>query len=89
MVKVYCQVTPGPSKLENLVDPGSGPRGPLPEIGVHDLNLDFQWTPPVETFPIFPAKQHQVLPINTLGKCMSTKSTKHLMNIKSLKVTED
>ena len=31
---------PGPSKLEKVVDPGSGPQGPLPEIGVHYLNLD-------------------------------------------------
>ena len=30
---------PGPSKLEKVVDPGSGPRGPQPEIGVHYLNL--------------------------------------------------
>jgi hypothetical protein len=32
-------LTPGPSKLEKVVDPGSGPRGPLPKIGVHYLNL--------------------------------------------------
>ena len=37
-----CLVTPGPSKLEKVVDPGSGPRGPLPEIGVHYLVL-FSW----------------------------------------------
>ena len=46
----YIQLTLGPSKLEKVVDPGSGPRGPLPEIGVHYLNLDFQGTPLVETF---------------------------------------
>ena len=40
-------VTPGPSKLEKVVDPGSGPQGPLTEIGVHYLNLDFQRSPPV------------------------------------------
>ena len=32
-------VTPGPSKLDGIVDPCSGPRGPLPEIGVHYLVL--------------------------------------------------
>jgi hypothetical protein len=32
-------VTPGPSKLEKVVDPGSRPQGPLPEIGFHYLNL--------------------------------------------------
>ena len=31
-----------PSKLEKVVDPCSGPRGPLPEIGVHYLVL-FSW----------------------------------------------
>jgi hypothetical protein len=25
-------ITPGPSKLEKVVDPGSGPRGPLPKF---------------------------------------------------------
>ena len=40
--KAYLQLTPGPSKLEKVVDPGSGPRGPLPEIGVHYLVL-FSW----------------------------------------------
>ena len=44
------KITPGQSKMEKVVDPGSGPRGPLPEIGVHYLNLDFQGTPLVETF---------------------------------------
>ena len=34
------EVTLGPSKLENVADPGSGPRGPLPKIGVHYLNLN-------------------------------------------------
>ena len=24
-------ITPGPSKLEKVVDPGSGPQGPLPK----------------------------------------------------------
>ena len=38
-------LTPGPSKLEKVVDPGSGPQGPLTEIGVHYLNLDFQRSP--------------------------------------------
>ena len=38
----FNNVTPGPSKLEKVVDPGSGPRGPLPEIGVHYLVL-FSW----------------------------------------------
>ena len=33
-------VTLGPSKLENVADPCSGPRGPLPKIGVHYLNLN-------------------------------------------------
>ena len=26
----FAKLTPVPSKLENVVDPGSGPRGPLP-----------------------------------------------------------
>ena len=34
------ELTLGPSKLENVADPGSGPRGPLPKIGVHYLNLN-------------------------------------------------
>ena len=33
-------ITLGPSKLENAADPGSGPRGPLPKIRVHYLNLN-------------------------------------------------
>ena len=37
---MYKNVTPGPSKLEKVVDPGSGPRGPLLEIRVHYLNLN-------------------------------------------------
>ena len=36
----FDDLTPGPSKLEKVVDPGSGPRGPLPEIGVDYLNLN-------------------------------------------------
>ena len=47
------KITPGPSKLEKVVDPCSGPRGPLPEIGVHYLVL-FSWEvqslSPVVTF---------------------------------------
>ena len=26
-----CRISPGPSKLDEVVDPCSGPRGPLPE----------------------------------------------------------
>ena len=37
-------VTPELSKLEKVVDTGSGPRGPLQKIGVHYLNFDFQGT---------------------------------------------
>ena len=37
---IYKWITLGPSKLENVADPGSGPRGPLPKIGVHYLNLN-------------------------------------------------
>ena len=40
--QVVIKLTPGPSKLEKVVDPGSGPWCPLLEIGVHYLNLDFQ-----------------------------------------------
>ena len=36
----FGRLTLGPSKLENVADPGSGPRGPLPKIGVHYLNLN-------------------------------------------------
>ena len=35
-------ITPGPSKLEEAVDPCSGPQGPLPEIRVLYLVL-FSW----------------------------------------------
>ena len=38
-------ITPGPSKLENVADPCSGPRGPLPKIGVLYLNLIFEGSP--------------------------------------------
>ena len=50
--------------MEKLVDPGSGPRGPLPEIGVHYLNLEFNFDTngePPKIRSIFPAKQHQVV----------------------------
>ena len=41
----FYYITPGPSKLENVADPCSGPRGPLPKIGVLYLNLIFGGSP--------------------------------------------
>jgi hypothetical protein len=43
---------PGLSKLKKVVDPGTGPRSSLPEIGVHYLNLDFQRSPPLIKFEL-------------------------------------
>ena len=39
------QILSKPSKLENVADPCSGPRGPLPKIGVLYLNLIFEGSP--------------------------------------------
>ena len=50
---LFYYLTHGQSKLEKVEDPCSGHRGPLPEIRVHYLNLNFQETPLVETFLIF------------------------------------
>jgi hypothetical protein len=45
-------LTPGPSKLEKLVDPCSGPRGPLPKsqfsrdtTGRNFPNFHYRWCP--------------------------------------------
>ena len=48
------KLTPGPSKLEKVVDPGSGPGGPLPKSR---FSRDITG----RNFLIFTAKQHQVV----------------------------